>query len=164
MSAPVALFQRIFVFVSGVTISEYVRKRRLTLAGFDLKKGEDSIIDIAFKYGFHSHSVFSRAFKEHHGITPSEAKLINSKLNEYHPMNYLEMRFIGGERIMAKLKKIVYKEFDERLMVGVHYNTSFFEAGNAWKSFFESDKIDYLKKIYLNLLIVRILMKMMVSE
>jgi AraC family transcriptional regulator len=57
------------------------------------------------------------------------------------------MRFIGGKRIMAELKKIVYKEFDERLMVGVHYHTSFFEAGNVWKSYFESDKIDYLKKL-----------------
>ena len=61
--APVALFQRIFVFISNVTIAEYVRKRRLTQAGLDLKKGNDSVIDIAFKYGFHSHSAFSRAFK-----------------------------------------------------------------------------------------------------
>ena len=62
-------------------------------------------------------------------------------------MNYLDMRYIGGKRIMAELKKIVYKEFEERLMVGVHNNTSFFEAGNAWKSYFESDKIDYLKSL-----------------
>ena len=145
--APVALFQRIFVFISNVTIAEYVRKRRLTQAGLDLKKGNDSVIDIAFKYGFHSHSAFSRAFKEYHGITPSQAKQKNAKLNEYYPMNYLDMRYIGGKRIMAELKKIVYKEFEERLMVGVHNNTSFFEAGNAWKSYFESDKIDYLKSL-----------------
>ena len=37
-------------------------------------------------------------------------------------MNYLDMRYIGGKRIMAELKKIVYKEFEERLMVGVHNN------------------------------------------
>ena len=145
--APVALFQRIFVFISNVTIAEYVRKRRLTQAGLDLKKGNDSVIDIAFKYGFHSHSAFSRAFKEYHGITPSQAKQKNAKLNEYYPMNYLDMRYIGGKRIMAELKKIVYKEFEERLMVGVHNNTSFFEAGNAWKSYFESDKIYYLKSL-----------------
>lgn len=46
---PVALFQRIFVFISNVTIAEYVRKRRLTQAGFDLKKGYDSVI-VNFHY------------------------------------------------------------------------------------------------------------------
>ncbi|MDQ0214506.1 effector-binding domain-containing protein [Oikeobacillus pervagus] len=48
---------------------------------------------------------------------------------------------------MAELKEIVYKEFDERLMVGVHYHTSFFKAGNAWKSYFESDKAKYLNEL-----------------
>ena len=117
--SPAALFQRIFIFISGVSIADYVRKRKLTLAGYDLKNSDISVLDAAIKYGFHSHSAFSRAFKEHHGITPSEAKLGTSKLTNYLPINYLEMRFIGGKRIMAEMKKIIYKEAGERLMVGM---------------------------------------------
>lgn len=144
-TSPAALFQRIFVFVSGVSISDYVRKRKLTLAGYDLKNSDVSVLDVAIKYGFHSHSSFSRAFKEHHGITPSEAKLETTKLNNYPPINYLEMRFIGGKRIMAEMKKIIYKETKERLMVGMYRETSFFEAGNVWRDFFNSDTIENLK-------------------
>lgn len=48
---------------------------------------------------------------------------------------------------MAELKKISFREFDERFMVGVHCQTSFAEAKDAWKSFFESDKLQYLKKL-----------------
>jgi hypothetical protein len=80
--SPAALFQRIFIFVSGISISDYVRKRRLTLAGYDLKNNNSSVLNVAIKYGFQSHSSFSRAFKEHHGITPSEARLEGSYLNK----------------------------------------------------------------------------------
>ncbi|WP_310602013.1 helix-turn-helix domain-containing protein [Anaerosporobacter sp.] len=139
--SPAALFQRIFIFVSGISISDYVRKRRLTLAGKDLKYNDSSVLDVAIKYGFQSHSAFSRAFKEFHDITPSEAKEESAKLNEYLPINFSDMRFIGGKRIMAEMKKIIYKEVEERLMVGMHRETSFFEGGNMWKEFFEGDTL-----------------------
>lgn len=142
--SPAALFQRIFIFISGVSIADYVRKRKLTLAGYDLKNSDISVLDVAIKYGFHSHSAFSRAFKEHHGITPSEAKLETAKLSNYLPINYLEMRFIGGKRIMAEMKKIIYKEAGERLMVGMYRETSFSEAGNVWQDFFKSNAIEKL--------------------
>lgn len=142
--SPAALFQRIFIFISGVSIADYVRKRKLTLAGYDLKKSDISVLDVAIKYGFHSHSAFSRAFKEHHGITPSEAKLETARLNTYLPINYSEMRFIGGKRIMAEMKKIIYKEVGERLIVGIYRETSFWEAGNAWQEFFKSNVIEKL--------------------
>lgn len=142
--SPAALFQRIFLFVSGVSIAEYVRKRRLTLAGYDLQNSDSSVLDVAVRYGFGSHSAFSRAFKEHHGFTPTEAKRKTAILKIYQPIDYLEMRFIGGKRIMAQLKKIVYREAGERLMVGVHHETSFFEAGQAWQTFYQGDALEKL--------------------
>ncbi len=142
--SPAALFQRIFIFVSGISIADYVRKRKLSLAGYDLKNSGITVLEVAIKYGFHSHSAFSRAFKEYHGITPSESKSETAKLNNYLPINYLEMRFIGGKRIMADMKKIIYKETKERLMVGLGRETSFFEAGNVWKEFVEGDTIEKL--------------------
>lgn len=136
---PAALFQRIFIFVSGISISDYVRKRRLTLAAHDLKNNNITVLNAAIKYGFESHSAFSRAFKEHHGITPSEAKVETAKFNDYLPINFSEMRFMEGKRIMAEMKKITYKETPERLMVGYHYETDFYKAGEVWQKHFKSD-------------------------
>jgi AraC family transcriptional regulator len=146
-ASPASLFQRIFTFVSGMSISEYVRKRTLTLAGLDLKNNDISVLDAALKYGFQSHSAFTRAFKEHHGITPSEAKLSTALLHEFLPINYSEMRFIGGKRIMAEMKKIIYKEAEERLMIGLHKETSFREGGKVWQEFFEGDAIQKLNAL-----------------
>ena len=140
--SPAALFQRIFNFISGISISDYVRKRRLTLAGYDLKNTDISVLDAAVKYGFQSHSSFSRAFKEHHGITPSQARLKNARLNDYLPINFSDMRFVGGKRIMAERKRIMYKETPERLMVGLPRETSFSDAGVVWQEFFQGDTIE----------------------
>lgn len=145
--SPAALFQRIFIFVSGISISEYVKKRRLTLAGHDLKSKDISILDVAVKYGFESHSAFTRAFKEQHGITPSAAKCETIRLKDVLPINFSEMRFIGGKRIMAEMKKITYKETDERLIVGLHRITSFSEAGVVWQDFFKSDTVSKLNTL-----------------
>ena len=145
--SPAALFQRIFIFVSGVSISDYVRKRRLTLAGEELKNSNGSVLDVALKYGFQSHSAFSRAFKEHHGITPSEARQKSANLYHYLPINFSDMRFIGGKRIMAEMKRIIYKEVDERLMVGMQRETSFFEAGKVWQEFFKSRELEKLNRL-----------------
>ena len=145
--SPVALFQRIFIFVSGISISDYVRKRRLTIAGNELKNSDVFVLDVAIKYGFQSHSAFTRAFKEQHGITPSKAKQQTTKLNDYLPINFSEMRFIGGKRIMAEMKKIVYKQADERLMVGMFREASFQNGGQAWQAFFQGDYLDKLNKL-----------------
>ena len=67
-------FQRLFAFIAEITIVEYIRKRRLTLAGIDLKHNNAEIMDTAFKYGYDSPSSFAHAFRAFHEISPSEAK------------------------------------------------------------------------------------------
>ena len=73
--------QRLFTMIAGISLSEYIRKRRLSNAGFDLYKGEFKIIDIALKYQYDNATSFSRAFEKFHGIKPSfvnkETKLKN---------------------------------------------------------------------------------------
>lgn len=56
-------FQRMFSFISGVPLSEYIRRRRLTLAAFELKTSDMKVIDVALKYGYESPEAFSRALK-----------------------------------------------------------------------------------------------------
>lgn len=76
-------FQRMFAFLTGVSLSEYIRRRRLTLAAFDLQKSSEKIIDIALKYGYQSPDSFSRAFALMHGITPSKARENGISLKAY---------------------------------------------------------------------------------
>lgn len=76
-------FQRMFGFLIGVPLSEYIRRRRLTLAAFDLQSGNEKIIDVALKYGYNSPDSFSRAFVAMHGIVPSKAKEKGISLKAY---------------------------------------------------------------------------------
>jgi AraC family transcriptional regulator len=76
-------FQRMFGFLIGVPLSEYIRRRRLTLAAFDLQNGNEKIIDIALKYGYNSPDSFSRAFIAMHGIIPSKAREKGISLKAY---------------------------------------------------------------------------------
>lgn len=76
-------FQRMFAFLMGVPLSEYIRRRRLTLAAFDLQNSRHKIIDIALKYGYNSPDSFSRAFMAMHGITPSKARENGRALKAY---------------------------------------------------------------------------------
>jgi len=76
-------FQRIFGILCGVSLGEYIRSRRLTLAGSELSSSDVKVIDAALKYCYDSPESFTRAFVKFHGITPSEAKKDGSKLKSF---------------------------------------------------------------------------------
>jgi len=67
-------FHRIFQAITGDTMKEYIRKRRLSLAGRELAETDIKILDAALKYGYETPEAFTKAFKKLHGITPSECK------------------------------------------------------------------------------------------
>lgn len=67
-------FQRMFMFTSDMSVAEYIRKRRLTLAGIELQQNGIRVIDVALKYRYNSPVSFARAFQVVHGITPSMVK------------------------------------------------------------------------------------------
>ncbi|MGV2644756.1 helix-turn-helix domain-containing protein, partial [Clostridium perfringens] len=67
-------FKRMFSYLAGIPLQEYIRRRRLTLAAFDLQDRTVKVIDIAIKYGYNSPDAFTRAFQGLHGITPTEAR------------------------------------------------------------------------------------------
>ena len=81
-------FKRMFSFLSGIGLSEYIRRRKLTLAALDLKDKSSRIIDVAAKYGYDSADSFSRAFHSMHGIFPSEARNSNIQLKAYPRMTF----------------------------------------------------------------------------
>ena len=65
-------FQRIFSVLCGFSLGDYIRMRRLSLAGEELARGRAKIIDLALKYGYDSPESFSRAFARFHGVTPAK--------------------------------------------------------------------------------------------
>jgi len=76
-------FGRIFSYVVGVSLAEYIRNRRLSLAALELQSGEVKVIDIALKYSYSSPESFARAFREMHGISPKEAYAKGAVLKMY---------------------------------------------------------------------------------
>lgn len=76
-------FQRIFNALCGMTVGEYIRNRRLSLAGSELYSRKSKVIDVALKYGYESPESFTRAFTKFHGITPSEARRNGSELKSF---------------------------------------------------------------------------------
>lgn len=81
-------FIRFFSYMTGMTLTEYIRRRRLTLAAQDLRHSETPVADIAIKYGYDSVAAFSRAFAKQHGITPSVYRRDGGSLKVYSPVSF----------------------------------------------------------------------------
>lgn len=76
-------FGRIFSYVVGISLAEYIRNRRLSLAAQELQSGKVKVIDTALRYGYSSPEAFARAFREMHGISPREARTDGIKFHMY---------------------------------------------------------------------------------
>lgn len=81
-------FQRMFTYMAGLPLSEYIRRRRMSLAAVDLQGSNDKIIEIALKYGYSSPTAFNRAFQGVHGIAPSAARKEGMILKSYPPISF----------------------------------------------------------------------------
>lgn len=81
-------YQRMFAYMAGMTLSEYLRRRRMSLAAVDLQSGNDKIIDIAAKYGYSSPTAFNRAFQSVHGIAPSAVRQEGAAVKSFPPITF----------------------------------------------------------------------------
>lgn len=88
-------FQRVFSILCGFTIGEYIRNRRLSLAGQELASSDAKVIDVAFKYGYESPDGFAKAFQKFHGILPSEARAKGGNLKSFSRL-VLKISLEGG--------------------------------------------------------------------
>jgi len=122
-------FSRIFSFMAGMSISEYIRRRRLSQAVFDIQNGSDKIIDIALKYCYESPTTFSRAFKELHGTTPLSARKTSIPLKTYPPISFL-LTIRGVNEMDFRIEKM-----DGFQVMGLSGYTSFDEncQEEQWK-------------------------------
>lgn len=111
-------FLRFFSYMAGMTLKEYLRRRRLTLAALELQGGKARVIDIAVKYGWSSADAFARAFSRQHGITPTQARDSHESLQIYPPASfYISIK--GAKKMEFRLNELeetqvwgVSKQFD----------------------------------------------------
>lgn len=152
--------QRIFTFITGMSISEYIRKRRLSKAFEELKTTDIKIIDLAIRYQYDSAISFSRAFKNLFGITPSQCKTEEKEYKlfpilkfqnseSYDGLSY-EMKEIDEKTIYCKkISATTYDDFLYRIRElykqikenGLHQK--FNEVGQYAVSFYKSDEYTY---------------------
>ena len=97
-------FQKGFSILCGITVSEYIRNRRLSLAGRDLQTDGVKVIDVAMKYGYDSPDSFTKAFTRFHGITPAQAKSGDGELKNYLPLR-IHVSMKGGFEMECKIVK-----------------------------------------------------------
>lgn len=97
-------FKRMFSFLAGVSLSEYIRRRRLTLAAFELNHSAIKIIDLAVKYGYNSPDSFTRAFQSLHGITPTVARETGQTLKAYPRLTF-QLTIKGGDVMNYRIEE-----------------------------------------------------------
>ncbi len=95
-------FQKGFSLLCGFTVSEYIRKRRLALAGGELVSTDEKVIDVALKYGYDSPDSFTRAFTRFHGITPAMVRKDGAVLKSFAPLK-IKLSLEGGYLMEYKI-------------------------------------------------------------
>ena len=96
-------FQRVFSILCGYTLGDYIRWRRLSLAGEELASGEVKVIDAALKYGYDSPDSFARAFVKFHGSTPSNAK-DGASLKFFSKLS-IQLSLQGGQNMNYRIEQ-----------------------------------------------------------
>lgn len=97
-------FQRMFTYIAGVTLGEYIRRRKMTVAVFELINSNIKIIDLALKYGYDSPTSFNRAFQNVHNISPSNARKKGVILSAF-PRITFTLSIKGDEAMNYKIEK-----------------------------------------------------------
>lgn len=128
-------FHRTFSLIAGISPTEYIRKRRLSLAGQDIVFSEQKIIDLAARYGYETPESFAKAFTRFHGVSPSVAKKTGHALKTFAPLkikltleggNSLDYRIIERKPFTLITKK---KAFDNNIIADEENH----EISDFWK-------------------------------
>ncbi|MGL4106942.1 AraC family transcriptional regulator [Clostridium sp. LP20] len=131
-------FQKGFGILCGYSLNEYIKRRRLALAGSEVLSTNGKIIDIAIKYGYDSPDSFTKAFTRFHGVTPSSVRKEGAMIKSFVP---LKIKFsLEGGYIMDY--KIVEK--DAFKVIGAYgkfkYDSAFMEVPSFWNEHISKGK------------------------
>lgn len=120
-------FHSAFSLIMGMTANEYIRKRRLSMAGQELSRSRAKVIDIAYKYGYDSPESFTKAFCRFHGVTPSQAKRPGATLTLFNPMK-IKITVEGGKIMDYRIE--TRKQFSVLVRSKAFLNEKINEEGN----------------------------------
>lgn len=128
-------FQRLFSFITDVPLSEYIRRRRLTLAAFDLQNTRMKVIEVALKYGYESPESFARAFQTVHGATPTLARSGNIQLKAYPRMTF-HLSIKGDIEMEYRIeKKAEFSVYGVDRVFDMENEMCYAEINGLWNTF-----------------------------
>ncbi|OPX44942.1 transposon Tn10 TetD protein [Ruminiclostridium hungatei] len=126
-------FQRMFHMLTGVTVAEYVRRRRLTLAAQELAASDIRVLDLALKYGYESPEAFSKAFRKLQGISPSAAREAGIELRAYPRISF-HISLKGDKDMNYKLiEKSSLKVFGKSKKVSTKNGENLLQIPQFWR-------------------------------
>ncbi|PUA38049.1 AraC family transcriptional regulator [Paenibacillus elgii] len=138
-------FQRMFSFITDVPLSEYIRRRRLTLAAFELQNRDVKVIDIALKYGYESPEAFSRAFKKMHGVMPMSARDKGMSLKAYPRMSF-HISIKGDVGMNYKIEeKQAFDMFGVSTEINADGENPFIEIPAFWSQCISEGTVDRIR-------------------
>ena len=141
-------FQRLFGILCGFSLGEYIRSRRLTLAGSELASTEIKVIDAALKYGYESPESFGRAFMRFHGITPSQAKTEGANLRSYSRLS-VKLILDGGSIMDYRIeKKDLFRVITKRGMFSQKDEVKYTQIPEFWTKCHEDGTVNKLCSYY----------------
>ncbi|MFL0251996.1 effector binding domain-containing protein [Clostridium neuense] len=139
-------FLRIFKILTGFTVGDYIRERRLSLSAKDVVSSELKIIDIAYKYGYETPEAFAKAFKRLHGVSPSEARKNRKNLKAIPPISF-QITVKGEEKMNYKIE---VKESFKVVGITRRFNSkngdNFRGIPKFWDEVCKSGKYDILER------------------
>ncbi|MCX8129749.1 MAG: AraC family transcriptional regulator [Clostridia bacterium] len=134
-------FQRMFSYIANVSLAEYIRRRRMTLAAFELQNSDVKVIDLAFKYGYDSPTSFSRAFQNVHGVPPSVAKS-EGVILKAHPRITFLISIKGEVEMNYRIeKKAAFRVVGARKHFDLNVEENFKEVPKFWGETFQNGMI-----------------------
>lgn len=139
-------FQKGFAMLCGFTVSEYIRQRRLTLAGIELVSTDNKILDIALKYGYDSPDSFTKAFTRFHGVTPTVVRKNGATIKSFSSLK-IKISLEGGYTMDYK---IVEKEGFTVMGVSKEfkYDTAFEKIPQFWTEHYQTGKGEIVCGMY----------------
>lgn len=133
-------FQRMFSYIAGTPLSEYIRNRRLTKAALDLQSG-DKVIDVSIRYGYESPTAFNRAFQKVHNVSPSVAQKEGTFLKAYPPISF-KITIKGVEEMEYRIvKKEEMRVVGAKAFLEKNIEDNFKTVPMLWQEVAQSGKI-----------------------
>lgn len=140
-------FQRLFSFVADIPLSEYIRRRRLTLAALDLQNSDVKVIDIALKYGYSSPTAFTRAFSSLHGVTPKLARAKGIRLKSFPKITF-QISIRGDVEMNYKIEeKNEFRLIGKKETVSNINGEHFKRVPKIWGEIYENGTFDKILKL-----------------